>query len=164
MVTENNWLGEGKQVAVDVELSEESPKGQFTYTDPNYDLLGNSISYNLRNTTNDKPDQGYENSVFELGASTGFEQFSDLFANLAINLSYDDLRTTSNASSSLKNKVEFLEFAGSYGFAYDKRNEVLCQLVDRLCLSINLYLSMLISLLLITHFELVFTIRSVRIM
>ena len=123
MVTENNWLGEGKQVAVDVELSEESLKGQFTYTDPNYDLLGNSISYNLRNTTNDKPDQGYENSVFELGASTGFEQFSDLFANLAINLSYDDLRTTSNASSSLKKQSgEFLEFAGSYGFTYDKRN------------------------------------------
>ena len=103
MVTENNWL---KQVAVDVELSEESLKGQFTYTDPNYDLLGNSISYNLRNTTNDKPDQGYENSVFELGASTGFEQFSDLFANLAINLSYDDLRTIKKQSGEFQSLLE----------------------------------------------------------
>ena len=122
-ITENNWLGDGKKVSLDFELSEESLKGQFTYTNPNYDLLGNSIAYNLRNTTNDKPDQGYENSIFAVGASTGFEQFNNVNANLGINLSYDDLRTTSNASSSLqKQSGEFTELAASYGFSFDQRD------------------------------------------
>ena len=116
-ITENNWLGDGKKVSLDFELSEESLKGQFTYTNPNYDLLGNSIAYNLRNTTNDKPDQGYENSIFAVGASTGFEQFNNVNANLGINLSYDDLRTTSNASSSLqKQSGEFTELADKLRF------------------------------------------------
>jgi len=122
-IIENNWLGEGKKVGLDFELSEESLKGQFTYTNPNYDLLGNSVSYNFRNTTNDKPDQGYENSLFAVGASTGFEQFNNVIANLGINLSYDDLRTTSNASSSLqKQSGEFAELSASYGFSYDQRD------------------------------------------
>ncbi|RPG94884.1 MAG: outer membrane protein assembly factor BamA [Candidatus Pelagibacter sp. TMED286] len=122
-VTENNWLGEGKQVGVDFEMSEESLKGQFTYTNPNYDFLGNSVSYSIRNTTNDKPDQGYENSIFGIGASTKFEQFNNVFANLGINLSYDDLRTTSNASSSLqKQSGEFSELSASYGLLYDRRD------------------------------------------
>ena len=112
-----------RQVGLDFELSEESLKGQFTYTNPNYDLLGNSIAYNLKSTTNDKPDQGYENSIFAIGASTGFEQFNNVIANLGISLSYDDLRTTSNASSSLKKQSgEFTELSASYGFSFDQRD------------------------------------------
>ena len=59
-IQENNWLGEGKIVGINVELSEESLKGKLFYTNPNYDLLGNSIEYHIQNTSNDKPDQGYE--------------------------------------------------------------------------------------------------------
>ncbi len=122
-VSENNWLGEGKKIGLDFEMSEESLKGQFTYTNPNYDLLGNSISYSVRNTTNDKPDQGYENSIFAIGASTSFEQYNNVFANLGINLSYDDLRTTSNASSSLQRQSgEFGELSANYGLLYDRRD------------------------------------------
>jgi len=122
-IIENNWLGEGKKLGLDFELSEESLKGQFTYTNPNYDFLGNSVSYNLRNTTNDKPDQGYENSIFALGVSTGFEQFNNVITDLGINLSYDDLRTTSNASSSLKKQSgEFTELSANYGFSFDQRD------------------------------------------
>ena len=122
-ITENNWLGEGKKIGLDFEMSEESLKGQFTYTNPNYDLLGNSISYSVRNTTNDKPDQGYENSIFAIGASTRFEQYNNVFANLGINLSYDDLRTTSNASSSLQRQSgEFGELSANYGLLYDRRD------------------------------------------
>ena len=122
-ITENNWLGEGKKVALDFELTAESLKGQFTYTNPNYDLLGNSIQYSLTNTTNDKPDQGYENSTIGLGIGTGFEQYNNVFANLGLNLSYDDLKTDSTASDSLKKqKGQFTELSANYGFSYDKRN------------------------------------------
>ena len=39
MVTENNWLGEGKNVSFDADVSQESLKGSLNYIDQNYDLL-----------------------------------------------------------------------------------------------------------------------------
>ena len=122
-ISENNWLGDGKKVDFEIEVSEESLKGEFSYLDPNYDLLGNSISYNLTNVTNDKPDQGYENKLFLLGASTSFEQFKDIYTSLGMDLSYDDLRTTGDVSSSLKKQAgEFVELSVNYGLSYDRRD------------------------------------------
>ena len=122
-IQENNWLGEGKVVGINVELSEESLKGKLFYTNPNYDLLGNSIEYHIQNTSNDKPDQGYENKLITFGAGTSFEQYKDIYTNLSLNFSYDDLRTNSNASASLqKQDGDFTEMAAVYGLTYDKRN------------------------------------------
>ena len=122
-ISENNWLGEGKKINFELELSEDSLKGQINYQNPNYDLLGNSLNYNLTNATNEKPDQGYENKLLSTGISTSFEQFKNIYTSLGLDFSYDDLRTTNNASSSLKKQEgEFLELAGSYGFSYDQRD------------------------------------------
>ena len=122
-IQENNWLGEGKIVGINIELSEESLKGKLFYTNPNYDLLGNSIEYHIQNTSNDKPDQGYENKLITFGAGTSFEQYKDIYTNLSLNFSYDDLRTNSNASASLqKQDGDFTEMAAVYGLTYDKRN------------------------------------------
>jgi outer membrane protein insertion porin family len=122
-ISENNWLGEGKRINFELELSEDSLKGQINYQNPNYDLLGNSLNYNLTNVTNDKPDQGYENKLLSTGISTSFEQFKNIYTSLGLDFSYDDLRTTNNASSSLKNQEgEFFELAGNYGFSYDQRD------------------------------------------
>ena len=122
-VSENNWLGEGKKVNFEFEIAEDSVKGQINYNNPNYDLLGNSLNYNLTNITNDKPDQGYENKLISAGASTSFEQYKNIFTSIGLDLSYDDLTTTSNASASLKKQAgEFVELSGNYGFTYDQRN------------------------------------------
>ena len=122
-ISENNWLGEGKIISLDFELSQESLKGQFSYINPNYDFFGNSIQYNISNQTNDKPNQGYENSIAEIGVSTAFEQYNNVYVDLGLDLLYDDLRTDSTASSSLKKQSgEFIELAARYGFTNDKRN------------------------------------------
>ena len=122
-VTENNWLGEGKNVAFDAEVDQESLRGTLRYTNPNYDLLGNSLNYYVSSTTNDKPDQGYENTLVTAGVGTGFEQYKDIIASLGLSLSYDDLQTVDNASATLKKQSgSFQEIAGDYGFTYDKRN------------------------------------------
>ncbi len=122
-VKENNWLGEGKKVSFDVELSEESLKGEVIYENPNYNLLGNSLKYSLTNVTNDKPDQGYENTLISAGVGTTFEQFKDIFTSISVSASYDDLKTLSNASSSLKKQSgQFSEIAAEYGVAYDQRD------------------------------------------
>ena len=123
VVKENNWLGKGSNVSFDVDASAESLRGTVSYSNPNYDFLGNSLTYRLGSTSNDKPNQGYENTVLSAGASTTFEQFKDLYATLGISGSYDELNTDSTASSSLKTQSgDFAELIGEYGFTYDKRN------------------------------------------
>ena len=124
-VKENNWLGEGKRVAFDVELNEESLRGTINYTNPNYDFLGNSLNYSLGSVSSDKPNQGYENTVFTGGIGTTFEQYKDIYARLGLNLTFDDLKTDNTASDSMKSQSgKFTELAANYGFSYDKRNRV----------------------------------------
>ncbi len=123
MVSENNWLGEGKNISFDIDVSQESLKGSLNYVDPNYDFLGNSLNYSLKSIKNDKPDQGYENTIIGGGIGTQFEQYKNLFAKLGLDLSLDDLKTQDSASDSLKKQAgEFAEVAGYYGFSYDQRD------------------------------------------
>ncbi len=122
-ISENNWLGQGKRVGFNIDVSNESLKGAINYYDPNYDFLGNSLRYSVFSRSNDKPDQGYENTLMGASVETSFEQYKDIFASLGISGSYDDLRTDDSASASLKKlSGEFTELAGNYGFTYDKRN------------------------------------------
>ena len=104
-IKENNWLGEGKNVAFEIEVDEETLEGIFSFTDPNYDFLGNSLSYSLSSQSNDKPDQGYENTIISTNVSTSFEQYKNIYASLGLGFSYDDLRTDGSASSSLRKQA-----------------------------------------------------------
>ena len=99
-------MGEGKQVAFDFEVNK-VVKGEFSYVNPNYDLLGNSIRYNFTNVTNDKPDQGYENKLVSIGVGTGYDNLK-IFYKLSLSATYDDLRTNSSASSALSIQENFL--------------------------------------------------------
>ena len=122
-ISENNWLGQGNKVKFDLEVDEESLGGTINYTNPNYNFLGNSINYYISSVENDKPDQGYENSLISIGVNTSFEQYKDVYTKLGLSASYDDLRTLDGASSSLKKQSgTFSELAANYGFRYDKRN------------------------------------------
>ena len=77
----------------------------------------------MSNESNDKPTQGYENTIVSAGINTKFEQYKNVFTNLGVDLTFDDLRTDSSASSSLsKQSGEFLEFSGIYGFKFDGRD------------------------------------------
>ena len=85
-ISENNWLGQGKKLNFQIELDEESLAGTLNFTDPNYDFLGNSLNYFISSSTNDKPDQGYENKIVNAGINTTFEQFKDIYATLVFPL------------------------------------------------------------------------------
>ena len=122
-ISENNWLGEGKRVDFALEVDAESLSGTLNFSDPNYDFLGNSINYYITSQNNDKPDQGYENTIITSGINTGFEQYKNIFTKLGIFATYDDLKTNASASSSLsKQNGEFSELGGNYGFNYDGRD------------------------------------------
>ena len=122
-IKEKNWLGSGKSISFDVEIDSESLSGMLNYRDPNYDFLGNSINYFLASETNDKPDQGYENSLVSAGIGTSFEQYRNVDVSLGLTASHDDLRTDGSASKSLqKQKGTYNEFSGNYAFTFDTRD------------------------------------------
>ena len=97
--------------------------GQLSFNDPNYDFLGNSLFYRLSSERNDKPNQGYENSVISASTGTSFEQYRDVKVSISLEGTYDDLRTQDSASTSLKKQAgSFSEVSAIYGFTNDKRN------------------------------------------
>ena len=123
VVTENNWLGTGNKVDFSIDVDAESLSGTFSYTDNNYNFTGNKLSYYVSSVSNDKPNQGYENTILSSGIQTSFEQFKDVYLDLGLSASYDDLRAQNSASDTLKKQAgEFTEIAASYGFKTDKRD------------------------------------------
>ena len=124
-IQENNWLGEGKKVGIEFEISTDSVKGNLNYNNPNYNFLGNSINYGLSSETNDKASLGYENSIQSFYINTSFEQYKDVNLFLGLAASYDDLQANSTASEILKKQAgTFGELSGQYGFSFDTRNRV----------------------------------------
>ncbi len=123
IVKENNWLGKGNNVSFDIDASQESLRGTLSYTNPNYDFLGNSLTYSLGSVSNDRPVQGYENTLISAAVGTTFEQYQDVYATLGLSASHDDLQTDDTASASLKKQSgTFSDLTADYGFAFDKRN------------------------------------------
>ena len=124
-VQENNWLGEGKNVGLELEVTSESILGTFSYNDPNYDFLGNSIYYAVSSQRNDRASLGYENSVQAFDISTTFEQYKNTFTSLGVNASYDDLQTDNTASTNLKKQHgAYLDLSGKYRIKRDNRDRV----------------------------------------
>ena len=122
-VSENNWLGEGKKLDFNISVDAESLSGVINYTNPNYNFMGNSLNYFVSSTENDKPDQGYKNTLLSAGINTRFEQFKDIYTNLGFSVSHDDLTTLDSASANLKKQSgSFSELLASYGFTKDSRN------------------------------------------
>ena len=122
-VSENNWLGEGKKLNFNISVDAESLSGVINYTNPNYNFMGNSLNYFVSSTENDKPDQGYKNTLLTAGINTRFEQFKDIYTNLGFSVSHDDLTTLDSASANLKKQSgSFSELLASYGFTKDSRN------------------------------------------
>ena len=122
-MSENNWLGTGNKIDFSIDVDAESIGGQFSFTDNNYNFTGNKLNYYISSKSNDKPDQGYENTIISSGVNTSFEQFKDIYLNLGLSASFDDLRADNSASTNLKKQAgEFTEIAGLYGFESDKRD------------------------------------------
>ena len=57
-------IGQVKEkVNFSIDTDEETLQGQIDFIDPNYNFLGNSIGYSLYSVGNDRPNQGYENTL-----------------------------------------------------------------------------------------------------
>ena len=124
-VTENNFLGKGIKLATSLDLTEDSIKGQFSVTNPNFNYTDKSLSTSVERTSVDKlSDSGYKTNKTGFTFGTGFEQFENVYFTPSISNFYEDLETKSTASANLKKQAgSYLESKFSYTLDYDMRNQ-----------------------------------------
>ncbi len=123
-IIEKNFLGKGINLSTNLEISEDSVKGQFTYSKPNFAYSDNTLFTSIKSTTKDYlSDYGYKVSEAGFSIGTAFEQYENLFFSPELDLSIEDLKTNSSASSQLKKQEgTYEDFYLNYGLNYDLRN------------------------------------------
>ena len=124
-IKENNFLGKGIKLNTDLQLSENSIKGQFVYEKPNFNYSDNSLFTSLRSTSSDNiTDFGYKSSDIGVSIGTAFEQFENLYFRPELDIAYETLETTSAASKNLKKQEgDYFDTYLNYSFEYDQRNK-----------------------------------------
>jgi len=122
-VKENNYLGKGLSVDASLNMTEYSIRGGITMEEPNFRNSGNLVWGGLTSVTTDRPDSGYENTLTKFDLGTKFEHLTNLYVSPNITLAFDELKTTSDASSSMKRQAgNFIEFTFGYGIEKDNRD------------------------------------------
>ncbi len=123
-IVEKNFLGKGINLNTNLEISEESIKGQFVYSKPNFAYTDNTLFTSVKSITTDNlKDYGYKVSNTGFSIGTEFEQFENLYFSPEVDLSLEDLRTNSSASDNLKKQEgNYEDLYFNYGLNYDLRN------------------------------------------
>ena len=124
-VNENNFLGKGIRLGSSLRLTEDSVKGLFSVTNPDFNYTGKSLSTTVESSVIDKlTDNGYKSNKTGFSLGTGFEQFENVRFSPRISNYYEDLSTSSKASANLKKQAgSYTESKFSYGLDYDMRNQ-----------------------------------------
>ncbi len=123
-IVEKNFLGKGINLNTNFELTEESLKGQFIFSKPNFNYSENTLRTSLKAITTDNLDDfGYKESETGFSLGTTFEQYENLFFSPEISLSLTDLETNSSATTNLKKQEgSYGDFYFNYGLNYDLRD------------------------------------------
>ena len=124
-IKENNFLGKGINLNTNFTLSQDSIKGQFVYSKPNFNNTENTLFTTFKSISTDKlVDFGYKTN--ELGASIGtqFQQYENFYFNPEISATYESIETSSSATSGKKKQAgDFVDFNFVYSLNYDLRNK-----------------------------------------
>ena len=123
-IRENNFKGEGINLNTKLSLTEQTVKGFFEYTHPNFAYSDRALSTSLESSVTDKlTDFGYKSSLNKVSLGTRYEQFEDTFFSPALSISNESLDTTSTASAAYKKQEgSYFDTTFDYALTYDKRN------------------------------------------
>jgi outer membrane protein insertion porin family len=123
-IREKNFLGKGIDLLTNLEISEDTVKGKFVYSKPNFAYTDNTLSTSLEATTSDfLTDFGYKLTKTGGSIGTEFEQYENLFFSPEISLSIEELSTNTTASNQLKKQEgNYEDVYFNYGINYDLRN------------------------------------------
>ena len=123
-IKENNFNGKGITLNLEAQVTEESLKGNFSYTNPNFRYSDRAVTTTIGSTTTDKEkDYGYKSSVTNIGLGTSFEQYEDFYFSPNLSLTSENLTTTALASTNYKKQEgSYFDAIFDYGVSYDKRD------------------------------------------
>ncbi|MFL2901484.1 MAG: outer membrane protein assembly factor BamA [Candidatus Pelagibacter sp.] len=123
-INERNFLGKGINLNTNLEITEETLKGQIIYSRPNFAYTDNTLFTSLRSVDNDFLTlYGYESTEIGFSIGTKFEQYENLFFSPELDFLLEDLTTNVTASSQLKKQEgNYTDFYFNYGLDYDLRD------------------------------------------
>ncbi len=123
-IKENNFNGKGITLETDLTLTEESIKGSFSYTHPNFAYSDRALTTALESTSTDKLNgSGYKTSLNKVFIGTSYEQYADLYFSPNLSITDESIETTSKASEAYQKKEgSYFETLFGYALSYDKRN------------------------------------------
>ena len=121
---EKNFLGRGINLNTNIEFSEDSIKGQFIYSKPNFAYTDNTLFTSVKSQTTDNlTNFGYKQSDIGFSIGTRFEQYENVFFSPEVDFSFEEIETNSTASASRKKQEgNYEDFYFNYGLRYDLRN------------------------------------------
>ncbi len=124
-VTENNFIGKGIKLNTSLRVTDDSIRGAFTVTNPNFNYSKKSLSTTIESTQIDKlTDNGYKTTKTGFSFGTGFEQFENTYFRPRISSYFEDLTTNSKASTNLKKQSgNYFDTNFNYNLDFDNRNQ-----------------------------------------
>ncbi len=124
-VKENNYLGKGIKLSNTLLINEESIKGSFSISNPNYKNSDKSVYLNLQALETDRlKNFGYKTNKTGFSFGTGFEIYDDTFINLGNSHFYEKITTNSTASDRQKKQEgNYWDSFLNLNLDYDKRNQ-----------------------------------------
>ena len=124
-VKENNYLGKGLAVNANAILSEESLKGRFSVTNPNYNNSDKMVFFNIQALETDKlKNFGYKTNKTGFEVGTSFEYLNKFNLGVSTRSFYEKIETDSSASATQKKQEgDYWDTFLNLKFDYDKRNQ-----------------------------------------
>ena len=124
-VQENNYLGKGIKLNTNFILNEESVKGIFSVTNPNFNNSDKSVSFSAESSeTNRLSSFGYKTNKTGFLIGTNFEYLDDLRLGIGSSNYYEKIQTDSTASARQKSQEgNYWDSFINLNFDYDKRNQ-----------------------------------------
>ena len=123
-IKENNFNGKGIKLDTNLSINEETIKGMFSYTHPNFAYSDRALRTSIQSTVTDKvKDYGYKTSLNSFSLGTTYEQYEDIYFSPSFSVSTETLTTTTDASANYKKQEgSYFDTLFDYSIYYDKRN------------------------------------------
>ncbi len=124
-VKENNFLGKGVNFVNSISVSDETIKGEFKVSNPNYKNTDRSVSFGVQALEIDRASSfGYKTNKTGISVGTGFEYFRDLTLNIDFSNYYEKISTDGSASALQKTQDgNYWDTFLNLDFDFDKRNQ-----------------------------------------
>ena len=124
-VKENNYLGRGVSLDTNATISEETFKGIFSMTDPNYKNTDKVVYGSVQAIERDQLSNfGYKTNKTGFKIGTKLEYMDDFFLGISTDSFYEKIET--DATASLRQKSQegnYWDTFNNFEFDNDKRNQ-----------------------------------------